>query len=387
MKNISFIFALLFVLILAGCGEHELVKDSAKESGNGLRLSYKVSGIVSAASRATVPVEEGEDQINSFYILFYDNDIVRGFVEVVDAMSSYSTAMSSVGVLDIEFPEDSNLSVLGDYVMLCLANIEDYREELTSVEALRDFCGTRSVQQVIDHLKIKISGVEPNREDPLAEQADNSNRMAMDNLPMSAIVTKAPRETDVEIELSRGISRFDVLSLASGYELVSASLWNAYTTAYVFGDDSRLLPAHFNGERTERYYGVGTNEQGQIVGSLYAFENYVKEPEQKDKSTTCLIIGLKNVSTNQIEYFRANISATSKGQILTRNSVYKTTVLNISGKGEETERDAYEKGNLLLELNINDWFLDDYGVMQYDGKNLLAMPTRKINLSGQEEVR
>ncbi|MCC8143728.1 MAG: hypothetical protein LUD02_08340 [Tannerellaceae bacterium] len=187
----------------------------------------------------------------------------------------------------------------------------------------------------------------------------------------------------VEADLIRIVSRFDVSNVADGYELYSASIWNAYPVANIW--DGNFV--EFTEDRTERYYGVNANNN-EIVGSLYAFENFVSNPSQKDKVTTCLIIGLTNKATGKIEYFRANINGAGDiGHQLNRNHAYRMVIKSVNSTGDENERGAYENGELLLDINFNDWILDEGGIIQIEGDNVLAIPTSEIKLFGQGDVR
>ncbi|MCD7977597.1 MAG: hypothetical protein LUG51_10735 [Tannerellaceae bacterium] len=186
------------------------------------------------------------------------------------------------------------------------------------------------------------------------------------------------------MELIRAVSRFDVYNEAAGYELVSASIWNAYTASFIWEGSF----TDFTQPRTERYYGVGVNDNKEIVGSLYAFENYVSSPEQKDNVTTCLIVGLKNLTSGKTKYFRTNVNVSRiNGHQLKRNNVYTTIVKSVRGEGDETEREAYENSDMLLEIDVHSWILDDSGIIQIEGENVLAIPTSKAKLFAQGDTR
>ncbi|MCD8044725.1 MAG: hypothetical protein LUH10_16955 [Tannerellaceae bacterium] len=335
----------LLTALFTSCqaGDPDVLNPDGNKS-NSFLLSYYVEGIVSPLTKSSVPVEDGEDVINSLYILFFENTS-GGTGRFIDAIDMEASGMRSSGRLNVVFPEDSELSHGEEYKLILLANTETY----TGIAGLQDMktaCAGKTENEVI-HTLLRISGVEPS----VSEQTNNSNLMEMDNLPMSAVVIKKAWENNLSVELIRAVSRFDVVCEAPGYTLASASVWNGMTTTTlvetVFNDFQ-------NAPRTERYYGVSA-QNNQIVGSLYAFENYVANPEQNDKLTTCLIVGLLNQVTSRIEYFRTNINVSQYiGHQIKRNNVYRTTIMGVASKGPDNERDAYEgKGNLLYYLELN----------------------------------
>lgn len=296
-------------------------------------------------------------------------------------MGSYDVSLGTSAELDITFPEGSSLDNSKEYKLLLCANIKDYLE-ISGVEDLKTLCDGEKENDVLA-LLMRISGVAPGLA-PEVEQADNSHRMPMNNLPMGATVVKKANETAIDVELTHVVTRFDVFCEAEGYELCSASIWNAYAASFIWEGSF----TDFTQPRTERYYGVEVNANKEIVGSLYAFENYVSSPSQKDKVTTCLIIGLKNLGSGKVEYFRTNVNVSSiTGHQLKRNNVYRTVVRSVNNTGDETERGAYENGELLLDIDISNWLVDDSGIIQIEGQNVLAIPTSDIRLFSQGDKR
>lgn len=56
-------------------------------------------------------------------------------------------------------------------------------------------------------------------------------------------------------------------------------------------------------------------------------------------------------------------------------------------KGNENERGAYENEKLLLDIDVNEWKVDDSGTILVNGANVLAMPTSTARLFAQGETR
>lgn len=383
MKKTLFTLITLLTLIFTNCADDDWKKNGTGSNGNGFTLSYTISDLTSVITKSSIDVEEGEDQVNSFYILFFENSTggTGRFVDAIDVMGSYDVSLGTSAELDITFPEGSSLDNSKEYKLLLCANIKDYLE-ISGVEDLKTLCDGEKENDVLA-LLMRISGVAPGLA-PEVEQSDNSHRMPMDNLPMGATVVKKANEIVIDVELTRVVTRFDVFCEAEGYELCSASIWNAYAASFIWEGSF----TDFTQPRTERYYGVEVNANKEIVGSLYAFENYVSSPSQKDKVTTCLIIGLKNLGSGKVEYFRTNVNVSGiTGHQLKRNNVYRTVVRSVNNTGDETERGAYENGELLLDIDISNWLVDDSGIIQIEGQNVLAIPTSDIRLFSQGDKR
>lgn len=241
-----------------------------------------------------------------------------------------------------------------------------------------------SEREVIQFYDYSVSSADFKEDTPEFDYQDNSHAIEQSYLPMSAREVKSKDASEVNVKLIRSVCRFDVTcldNLKNDYKLVSASVWNAMRTTAIWDRSFNEFTDY-----SQRFYGVHADE-GQITGGLYAFENYVKSPEQDDNITTCLILGLENLSSGHIEYFRVNINAANMGQQLKRNNVYVTTVKNVIGTGASDELEAYEGSEFLLDIDINGWNLDDQGNIQYDGDNILAIPTKNVTLLPDGETR
>lgn len=336
---------------------------------------------VSVLSRSSIEVEVGEDRLNSFYILFFDSSTggTGNFLEAMDVREANPGILLSTGNVNIQFSPGSRLKNSGQYNMLVCGNIDEYTG-IHNIEDLITFCEGETENEVTRLLLQTVRGVPPGDQ----EQQDDTNRIPSAELPMGAKYIKEANASQVTVELTRTVARFDVFCEADGYELFSASIWNAYTEGFVW-------EGHFTdytASRTECFYGVKANSEKEIIGTLYAFENYVPTPEQNDKVSTCLIVGLKNLDTNNIEYFRTNINTPNDyGQQIERNKAYRTIIKNVLNKGNENERGAYENEKLLLDIDVNEWKVDDSGTILVNGANVLAMPTSTARLFAQGETR
>ncbi|MCD8193716.1 MAG: hypothetical protein LUD74_04050, partial [Tannerellaceae bacterium] len=386
MKNLSFLFSLLLTFTLLGCQEEDREKRTGDQS---FKLSYMIPASTQVVSRSAISTEDGEDQVNSFYILFFEHTTggIGKFIAAIDVMETHEGPLSNSGILDIEFPAGSGLNATETYNMLLCANIEEYQTGITNLSGLEAVCQDKTEREVIGMLQAKIEGV-PAGLSPREEQEFNDRRMVITNLPMSTSAVKQAGQDELTVELIRTVSRFDVAldqTTVEGYRLESASIWNAYTVCRIWEG----VFSEFTDARTERYYGVKANGNKEITASLYAFENYVSTPAQTDKSTTCLIIGLNNLSTGKTEYFRANVNASgSLGHQLHRNHIYTLIIKSVNNQGDENERGAYDNtDDMRLSFDINGWKVDDSGTLQIEGPDVLASPTATVRLFAQGETR
>ncbi|MCD7935803.1 MAG: hypothetical protein LUG98_02995 [Tannerellaceae bacterium] len=382
MKKAGFLLLTILLTWVTSCQTDDWRNGKGQDPVNGFTLSYSVNGPVSATTRATVSPEEGECDINSFYMLFFEHTANGSgeFIEAIDLSPEEGSTMSTVGQIDIDFGSDSKLNKSTTYSILICANTELYVENFRNFSSLVSSCIGKTENQVIRMFPMKITGVEQNSE----EASDNTHQIPSRSLPMSVQVTKEGDQETMEVELIRGVSRFDVINRVNGYRMVSASIWNAYTESVIWDTSFK----EYEGERTERFYGVlVTGDEDATKGELYAFENFVLSPEANDDLTTCLILGLVEDGEETPMYYRINIHAENMGQQLKRNNVYKTTISRVLGPGAGSERDAWKDNEFLLDIDINGWTLDNQGNIQYDGDNILAVPVSHLNLHPDGDTR
>ncbi|MCC8153476.1 MAG: hypothetical protein LIP01_04230 [Tannerellaceae bacterium] len=366
MKNIFLYLSILFTFVCLSCQEEE--ERIPQTSVNSFSLHYTIPTL-GAATRSEIVSQEGEDQVNTFYDLFFENTTggTGQCLTAIDLMGGRQNPLSTSGVLTVDYAASDELSATETYKVLLCANMEAYNTAIQNLSGLEDFCRNRTEKEVAALLQVQIQ---------------EDTEMSITNLPMSASVVKEGGKSQVSVDLVRAVSRFDVTNRASGYELVGASLWNVYTSTNLW-DTGEM---DFSGNRTERYYGIDATA-GQIIGGLYGLENRVENPAQNDGQTTALIIEMKNQETGESEFFRANIHPVNKSQQLKRNNIYQTAITQVLGKGFPTEREAYESKDALLITDINGWMADPGNNVVFDDNNILAVPTSVITLPIMGDTR
>ncbi|MCD8043318.1 MAG: hypothetical protein LUH10_09665 [Tannerellaceae bacterium] len=358
MKNIYLLLTILFTCTLLSC------QDDTDDRGlpikeNGFRLLYTIPGL-ETLTQSEVAAVEGEDRINTFYALFFEYTTGGSgqFLAAIDLMEGRQTPLSTSAVLNIDYSTVPGLSASETYTILLCANLEAYHATIRDLAGLETVCRGTTEAEVKSLLR-----------------AETLDAITTTNLPMSASVVKQGGQNQVSVSLTRAVSRFDVVNQADGYKLVSASLWNTYPSTLLWENNGE----DFSGSRTERYYSIDATGD-QIIGGLYSFENFVENPMQGDNQTTALIIEMKNLETEDSEFFRINIHPMNKSQHLKRNNIYQTAITQVSGKGFQTEREARESQDALLITDINGWMADPGNNVVFDENNILAVPTSVITL-------
>lgn len=368
-------------IALTSC--YEKTDEPTFPAGNGFMVKLVADEIetgVNSQTRATVPSTDNENKVNSLYLLFfnYSDDKSGTFVETYKVENP---------VMNSTFPIDftkngSALDGSKDYSILALANIEEYTEDVEAF--LSEFEG-RTEKQVLQNTFVLIDGAG-------TDEDDDTNAITPDKIVMSTSIVKMAKDAEVTINLKRGVSRFDVTNaVKDGYNLVSVSIWGASSSTALWFDKI-VSSAHL-----KRFYGikrdVSENEFPDITEGLYAFENFVQNPVQGDESTTCLIIGISPridglIGTpGKVTYYRVNVSAKDVSQNLQRNHVYKVNIVNISALGASSEYEAWTQTKNLMEVTINEWNLDDNGMILTDGVNTMAIPVKRVKLDSKGDSR
>ncbi|WP_291527791.1 hypothetical protein [Bacteroides sp. UBA939] len=377
MKRWSYILTGILVMLFGSCIED--IGEGEDIFRGSLHVDLDVKGLTATtATRAVIPAEEGEDEIGSLYLLFFDSDATQNgrFIDYVK--------VNDVTGMSVDFSlAGTELTANAPYNILAVANIFDnvyVSDNSNTVQIdswLRRWTGKRQRQVMLEATAL-VEGT-----------TDEINAISPNRLLMSASISKLEGESNISLVLTRNVARLDVYNTQKdSYDLVSASIWNAYPTASIWDG----VVADYSKEiaRLGRFYGVDNransiSDNGEamlddIVGGLYVFPNQVTNPEQNDKLTTCLIVGLMDHIDGTTSYYRVNIHPDDSPQMLVRNTVYRLTITGVISKGYDTEEMAYNgRGdNLLYQVNL--WNMDDNGLIVQDENSILSLPTKTINI-------
>ncbi len=381
MKKGYFLLISILALALAGCS-YEAADTVVPTSGK-LRITLDIEDIdtgVVSTTRATVPAEENEEAVQDIYLLFYD---YKSTGQADESGAWAATVAAPALTLDnpyFEIDYDGTfyagaLEEGNEYVILAIANLANYLESGLTVEQFLELMSTRTEKEALEQTALLVQGVRTN-------ETDNSQKIEPDALPMSARVVIEGGMSDVTLRLIRSVARFDLeVPASTNYTLVSASIWGAAASTMLW--DVTDVNAT---DRLQRFYGLQADEfisttATTFKGGLYAFENYVAAPEPTDEVTTCVILGLAPVgSPGEVTYYRVNVNLSGAPQSLVRNHVYRIRLNTVSGAGEDNEYNAWKKTNTQLSYSINEWNIDDNGLVMTDGVNTLILPTKRVVL-------
>jgi len=343
-----------------------------------------------SATRVSVPSEEGEELIHSLYLVFFEktDDCSGRFVAPYEVQ--FSGTMPMDGAISIPFTDVPNLHANESYNILAVANIDqsNYIDDDPLMWLNNHFYGMTENNALLTTMAY-IKGPVDNNE------SDNTSAILPDQILMSGRATKLADVQEVSLELTRGLVRFDVYNLdKENFDLVSVSIWNAALYGPVWSDAKYDAPTRIN-----RFYGIKREgrtdesdpDMANIIGGLYCPENFVSSPEKNDKVTTCLIVGIAPREgagfTGGVTYHRINMHPEDAGQNIKRNHVYKLNINRVNGPGADSEYVAWAGGENNLDVIINNWNLDDNGMVLTDGKNTLVIPVKRVILHPEGDQR
>lgn len=331
-----------------------------EEIGNGSKLP----------TRATVPAVAGETNVNSLYLLFfgYSEDGSGKFVQ------SYQIAAPPAPGTNVKIEMGtglgSQLSYSEDYSILAFANLSE--SQISTL--LGGLSAAKTESDVIREQLISTAAGSP---------------IQQSSIPMSGQVSKKKDQDLIALRLTRMVSRFDVQNtLKTYYDLVSVSVFGAADKTAVWGNAVTSGITH-----TARYMGVSGAPLEEVVGGLYAFENFEGDPLTNRSNTTGLVIGLKAKTGAPVGapgatmYYRVDVCPEDGAQNLKRNHVYKVSIRGVVGAGEANETDAWNNTENELDVTINNWNLDDEGMILTDGQSTMAVPVKLIKFGPEAETR
>jgi hypothetical protein len=368
--------------LLASCVTGETVIEGGSPSASDVKLTIEVEDLGGAALSSTrgqentISVKE-ENIIRSLYLLFfrYDSSDRTYYYENYGEVALPGPEVAppyggtSMNVDGMAFPAAFKDEA---YSVLAIANVEQGNFLDVGVQEWMSQWTGKTLEYVMNN----AYGVLP------------SATIASNRLPMFAKFDKPADETEVHLLLTRSVSRLDVTNELTDYDLVSASVWNAYRTTSIWGGG--IVDYSANTKRVRYHYGTTPDADNlqKIRGGLYAFENQVREPGVNDEVTTCLIVGLrKRTGGTGIEYFRANlIDEVTKVHNLKRNHVYNLVIKEIKPgvEGETTEEMAYMgEGNKLI-VRVGEWDEDTNGLVVADQYSTLSVSTKTVNMGGTD---
>ncbi|MCD8179665.1 MAG: hypothetical protein LUE98_20600 [Tannerellaceae bacterium] len=277
-------------------------------------------------------------------------------------------------MLYIDVPEPDQMQQ-NDYNLLVATNAEYYTRA-------NQLSGTNpDVDELVDYFKLLLKDKTEKEVAGSTFFRLDSGTILRNHLPMSGRTMKRNGSNEVEVKLSRCVSRIDLVNRDDTYDLVSVSLWNVFPRTHIWDNNFTNYTDEKHLNRFGTIY-MDNQSNTEIRGRFYTFENYVPNTLQNDTATTCLIVGLRpKEDSKRTEYYRINLCPTGRSQLLRRNHLYQVTINRVTGKGKGSEKDAYENAEILLSGTIQSWDEDDFSNLQFDEEHTLFLSHSKINLS------
>lgn len=353
MKRIVIYTAAVLAGLTLSCCQRAGMGDPVEES---FRLRVGVDGIttgLAAETRSPVASVEGEDNVADLHLLFFEQSGDGSGVFVQDYQIP-TPVVGSPTDLKIGVGAGDRLSNSRDYNILAFANLGDKADAF-----LQGIAGMTEKEASEKFLRI-----------------GTSDAFSAEGLPMSGSTVKRKDQQLVELTLSRIVCRFDVDNAANAtHDLVSVSVFNASARMRVWergdtSDEQTYIPGKFYGKE----YG---DSRVKVAGGLYAPENFTADPAADPDKVTSLVIGLRSKSepSSAPMYYKVAVHPDDSGQNLKRNHVYNVKLNAVLLDGAAEEKDAAQGG---LDVAINNWNMDEDGLVLTDGENILAIPSKYI---------
>lgn len=372
LKNIINPLRLFTVLILSAGLTACTNKDwETPEESNPriLKLNYQIDEKVEGQTYA-VDAEAHECRMNEVYTLFFRaSDHATAPNKYVGYTRTKISSSANSGTAQISLPPNEDIN--DKWQLLFLANFDD--------NAFLD--GEANTN---DLLKNKLTGKTFDEAQSYLMAYLERTTGLFSPLPMSASIIKEASTNIANITLKRRVARIDANNSAGNFVLETAQVWNARTKGYLFDKAGNHVNGDSDGDFANYNEQIANASGGILKAKLYAFPNFVATPTLQDHQTTCLIIGGKYNGSTVTTYYRLNVCAPGGQQTLKANSAYTLSITKVTGAGEEKPGDAYDRSELQMEYNLNEWdnsFLGTY-VFDADG-NGLAVSQRNVVFSNQ----
>lgn len=361
------LFAVLVLLSgLLSCSNEKL--NIPEENGsNVLTLNYQVDGGVEGQTYALTS-EPHECQVNEVYTLFFRaSDHATEPNKYAGYSRTIVSSTASSGNARVSLPEGE--SVEDAWQLLFLANFD--RNAFLDGEA-----------DVKSWLGNKVSGLTFDEAKKYLTACFGKTTGLATSFPMASSMTKNASDYVTHITFRRRVARIDVSNSAGNFIFETAQVWNVRTRGYLFDEAGISVNGSSEGDFVSYNDQNVTALSGALQAKLYAFPNYVAIPTMQDHETTCLIIGGKYNGSSVTTYYRINVSAPNRGQLLKANSAYTINITNVTGEGETDPNDAYDRTQLKMDYLFNEWENTFLGTYEFDKDgNGLAVAQRNVIFS------
>lgn len=365
-----FIPLLLLVLLVGvtACSDEVDNKKDPHTTGEFI-LNYHIEDV-----QTRVAALAKEMSIHDVYIAFYSDDKQEKLITSVKAElipNSYS----------VKFALPAELEENESYKTIIVGNMDNYLNESSFSEYL-----DKNSKSTYSDLLYDITAIAKD-DQRIVTPLPYAGVLLGANGKETLFITPSKTESKINasIRFTRSVSRIDfVNAAASDLKVAWVKVANYRTQGSVFHSTMALgdiIPGDSDKEPSKETPGyIEVDEpveiegvlQQFVKGGLYTFSNMVANTLPNDAKTTCLLIGGYYKGSNELTYYRANVSEKNRVQVLRRNHVYSITVTKVKGKGYETEHEALNGIDPQIDVEVGDeWETDEGNLIVDDDGNYL----------------
>lgn len=385
LKQKFIIYAAGLLFLLTGCIQDGFFGNTPEADDDALTFTFTVDGITTnSTTRAAISPVADETAVETLHLLFFNaEDDQSG--KLAGVVSLPSTPVDPAeGKLTMEtsyvLPTSGTINASTSYHVIGVANLGAYLPENGVNKDNKNHEVSEWLEQWTgvteaffrDNATVETEGTD--------NEADYSTHRPINfsQILMNGYVDKPANTKNIQMVLSRNVARFDLENKADSHALKTISIWNAFIKSSITGD----APFNYSSENlhTKRFYGINTGGD-KVTGGLYSFANYSETPTVNDKLTTNLIVGLSKDGTAPTRYYRINVSVSGAYQLLKNNFAYNISIIKVQGDGYPTENEAWEGTTNQLVYVVNNWNLDDNGLIVSDEYSLLAVPVKTVKIA------
>lgn len=108
------------------------------------------------------------------------------------------------------------------------------------------------------------------------------------------------------------------------------------------------------------------------------------DPSDSNRLTRpALVVGGRYNGSEKVTYYRVDFMKGGKLVDILRNHLYNVKITEVTGPGEDTPQEAYEKSGASIVAEVLDWTNTDLEIV-YDGAHWFSVATKHIELGGSE---
>lgn len=402
MKFLKYL-SLIIPLLLQACAQDFPGNGNPADADGMVALSYAVDGQLQETR--SVPANDWECRLNSAYMLFFEADGDRRFVDCVRLL------LDQEGKAKFAMP--SSLGEKTDYKTLIVGNPDAYFPDKDVYSSFEDYVdgiksssnssGGRSFEWFRNNLAARFeSPITSSLTDmtlPMWGELVNSEG---EEIPFSYVKNDTNYIVEGRFLFRRALSRIDMLNLVPGQlKIAYVKLCNYQPQGLYFEDWLKngqqpvtleeASPAP-KGDGSDGYMKVDYSEEystQELKEALYCFHNTTVQGVVNDRKTTCLIIAgyyydkQTQSYDEDLTYYRVNINNMDDSQFFKRNFMYRIVVKSVLMRGEKTDKEAYDRDRPVLDINIeDDWDTSGDNIVTDDDGNILIISKTQITFPG-----